>query len=104
MPKNAMGIMDLATGEVIRIDRVKSFQVQEEGAGFIAYALEAKVEERKPEDRRPDAGAGAPSRGRRDPKRKEYGTDLVLRNMADKSERSFSDVLEYTISKDAKNL
>jgi hypothetical protein len=55
MPKNAMGIMDLSTGEVTRVDRVKSFQVPEEGAGFIAYSLEAKVEERKPEDRRPDA-------------------------------------------------
>ena len=104
MPKNAIGIMDLATGQVTRVERVKSFQVPEEAAGFIAYSLEAKVEERKPEDRRPDAGAAAPNRGRRDPKRKEYGTDLVLRNMADKSERSFSDVLEYTISKDAKNL
>lgn len=104
MPKNAMGIMDLSTGEVTRVDRVKSFQVPEEGAGFIAYSLEAKVEERKPEDRRPDAAAAAPTRGRRDPRRKEYGTDLVLRNMADKSERTFSDVLEYTLSKDAKSL
>jgi hypothetical protein len=104
MPKNAMGIMDLATGEAARIDRVKSFQVPEEGAGFIAYSLEAKVEERKPEDRRPDAAAAPPTRGRRDPKKKEYGTDLVLRNMTDKSERTLSDALEYTISKDAKNL
>ena len=104
MPKNAMGIMDLSTGEVTRIDRVKSFQVPEEGAGFIAYSLEAKVEERKPEDRRPDAAAAAPARGRRDPRRKEYGTDLVLRNLSDKSERSFPDALEYTLSKDAKSL
>jgi len=104
MPKNAMGIMDLSTGGVTRVDRVKSFQVPEEGAGFIAYSLEAKVEERKPEDRRPDAAPAAGTRGRRDPKKKEYGTDLVLRNMADKSERTFSDVLEYALSKDAKSL
>jgi hypothetical protein len=104
MPKNAIGIMDLRTGEVIRVDRVKSFQVPEEGAGFIAYSLEAKVEERKPEDRRPDGAAPAPTRGRRDPRRKEYGTDLVLRNLSEKSERTFPDALEYTLSKDAKNL
>ncbi|HTF37211.1 MAG TPA: prolyl oligopeptidase family serine peptidase, partial [Blastocatellia bacterium] len=61
-------------------------------------------EERKPEDRRPDAAPSAGTRGRRDPKKKEYGTDLVLRNMADKRERTFADVLEYTISKDAKSL
>ena len=63
MPKNAMGIMDLSTGEVTRVDRVKSFQVPEEGAGFIAYSLEAKVEERRPEDRRPDAAAACASQG-----------------------------------------
>jgi dipeptidyl aminopeptidase/acylaminoacyl peptidase len=104
MPKNSMGIMDLGTGEVTRIDRVKSFQVPEEGNGFLAYSLEAKPEERRPEDRRPEGATASPNRGRRDPKRKEYGTDLVLRNLTDKSERTFPEVLEYSISKDAKNL
>ena len=104
MPKNAMGIMDLGSGRVIRVDRVKSFLVPEEGAGFIAYLLEAKVEERKPEDRRPDAAPAPAARGRRDTKKKEYGTDLVLRNMADKTERTFADVLEFTISKDARSV
>ena len=42
------------------------------------------------------------SQGEDEIRKKEYGTDLVLRNLADKSERTFSDVLEYTISKDAK--
>lgn len=104
MPKNAIGIMDLGTGQVTRVDRVKNFQVPEEGTGFIAYSLEAKIEERRPEDRRPDAAAAGTPRGRRDPRRKEYGTELVLRNLADKSERTFPDALEYTLSKDAKSL
>src|SRR5215510_511760 len=42
MPKNALGIMDVSTGQVARVERVKSFQVPEEGSGFIAYLLEAK--------------------------------------------------------------
>ena len=42
MPKNALGIMDLSNGQVARIDRVKNFQVPEDGAGFVAYLLEAK--------------------------------------------------------------
>ncbi|MEK6406453.1 MAG: prolyl oligopeptidase family serine peptidase [Acidobacteriota bacterium] len=105
MPKNAMGIMDLRTGEVTRIDRVKSFQVPEEGTGVIAYLLEAKPEEKKPDDKKPDAASAPPAnRTRRDNKKKEYGSDLVLRNLTDKSERTFSDVLEYTISKDARNV
>jgi len=42
MPKNALGIMDISTGQVTRVERVKSFQVPEDGSGFIAYLLEAK--------------------------------------------------------------
>jgi dipeptidyl aminopeptidase/acylaminoacyl peptidase len=105
MPKNAMGVMDSATGEVTRIDRVKSFEVPESGNGFIAYLLEPKPEEKKADDKKPDAppAASAPERRRRTGK-KEYGSDLVLRNLTDKSERVFPDALEYSISKDAKRL
>ncbi len=102
MPKNAMGIMNLSSGEVTRIDRVKSFQVPEEGAGFIAYLLEPKPEEKKAETGSADKNPVPSSRGRKG--KKEYGSDLVVRNLADKTERSFPDVLEYTISKDAKHV
>jgi dipeptidyl aminopeptidase/acylaminoacyl peptidase len=108
MPRNAMGIMDLGTGEVTRIDRVKSFQAPEEGVGFIAYLLEPKPDEKKPEagnaEKKPESTAAPAPRGRRDSKKKEYGSDLVVRNMTDKTARTFADVLEYSISKDAKNV
>jgi dipeptidyl aminopeptidase/acylaminoacyl peptidase len=103
-PKNALGIMDLATGQVARIERVKSFQVPEDGAGFIAYLLEPKPEEKK-EDKKPEAAPAPAAGGRRNrEKKKEYGSDLVLRSLADKSERTFADVLEYSFSDDAKSL
>jgi dipeptidyl aminopeptidase/acylaminoacyl peptidase len=104
MPKNAMGIMDLSTGEVARVERVKSFQVPEEGTGFIAYLLEAKPDEKKADEKKPDSPQAPPSNRRAGARKKEYGTDLVLRNTANKTERTFSDVAEYSISKDAKNL
>jgi hypothetical protein len=44
VPKNGLGIMDTSTGQVTRIERVKSFQVPEDGSGFIAYLLEEKPE------------------------------------------------------------
>ncbi|HET9530653.1 MAG TPA: prolyl oligopeptidase family serine peptidase [Blastocatellia bacterium] len=107
MPKNALGIMDLATGEVARVEKVKSFQVPEDGAGFIAYLLEPRPEEKKADEKKdekkPEA-APAPAGRRSREKKKEYGSDLVLRSLADKSERIFADVLEYSFSKDAKNL
>src|SRR6185436_8727696 len=37
-------------------------------------------------------------------KKKEYGTELVLRNTATSNERKFNDALDYTISRDAKTL
>ena len=40
--KNALGIMDTATGQVTHIERVKSFQVPEDGSGFIAYLLRVR--------------------------------------------------------------
>src|SRR5687768_17204193 len=134
MPKNGLSIMDLADGTVTRIEKVKTFRVPEDNGGFIAYQLEAKPEERpKPEDKptgpatpstqstesgtRPAQPGQSPETTpaasesprpqqppRRNARKKEYGTDLVLRNTSTGTERKFSDVLDFTISKDAKTL
>src|SRR5262249_8704389 len=88
MPKNGLGIMDLATGVVSRIERVRSFQVPEEGPSYLAYHLDLKPEqlkdvlksEAKTDDQRqrtPRTGAPPSSQG----KAKTYGSDLVLRNL-----------------------
>lgn len=105
MPKNALSIMDLSTGTVTRVERVKTFRVPEDGSGFIAY-LSEPVPEAKPSEANASASpspspAPRPARGSR---RKEYGSELVLRNMSNGNERKFSDVLEFTFSKDAKTL
>jgi hypothetical protein len=41
MPKNALGIMDLASGKITRIDDVKSIQVPQDGTGYVAILKEA---------------------------------------------------------------
>ncbi len=115
MPKNALGIMDLANGQVTRIEKVKSFQVPEDGISWIAYQLEAKPEEKKPEAEAPKpgddeedlqqrGGRGAGAGVRPGGNRKEFGSDLVLRNLYDGKERTFSDALDFSFSKDAKTL
>ncbi|MFZ0750272.1 MAG: prolyl oligopeptidase family serine peptidase, partial [Pyrinomonadaceae bacterium] len=157
MPKTALGLMDLSSGQVAKTDRVKNFQVPEDGAGFIAYLMEAKPSARESADAsktaapgpkvdpspvaagpapsgsptaresaisgkpavpaespksEPPAAAGATTPGAtagRMPappsgKKKDYGTDLVLRNTTTGAERTFNDVLDYTLSKDAKTL
>jgi len=121
MPKNALGIMDLSSGQVAKIDRVKNFQVPEEGGGFIAYLMEAKPgtppnrdgaapkenptapssESLEETDTATEAPQSRPAG--RGPK-KEYGTDLIVRNTTTGTERTFNDVLDYSFSKDAKTL
>jgi dipeptidyl aminopeptidase/acylaminoacyl peptidase len=117
MPKNGLGIMDLSNGTVAQVERVKSFRVPEDGSGYFAYLLESAKPEEKPAESPKPADPSAspsatepsavapgprPSSGRS--KKKEYGTELVLRNTGTGTERKFSDVLDYTISKDAKTL
>ena len=130
MPKNAMGIMDLSTGQISRVERVKNFQVPEDGSGFIAYLMEAKPVEKptSPSTASPtppttsevpaapatESQVTPPTRAQqaenaressaRSQKKKEYGTDLVLRDMSNASERLFNDVVDYSFSKDAKVL
>ncbi|HRH40475.1 MAG TPA: prolyl oligopeptidase family serine peptidase [Pyrinomonadaceae bacterium] len=96
-PKNALGIMDLATGQVTKIENVKNYQIPEDGSGFVAILKEAA----KAEPNAPNANAPANRPGA---KKKEYGTDLVLRNLANGTDRTFADVLEYSFSKDGKTL
>jgi dipeptidyl aminopeptidase/acylaminoacyl peptidase len=120
MPKNSLGIMDLSNGQVTRVERVKSFQAPEDGSGWIAYQLEAKPEEKKADDKatepKPEQkqnenddedfqqrGRGAAG-GRSGAARKEYGADLVLRNLTNGVERTLADALEYSFSKDARTL
>jgi len=120
MPRNALGIMDLSSGQAARIERVKNFQVPEDGSGFIAYLMEAKPATPPTRDsagdQRPTGSPGVkeagvseqsspqkPSTSSRE-KKKEYGTDLVLRNTTTGAERTFNDVVDYSFSKDAKTL
>src|SRR5688572_12909799 len=48
-PKTALGIMDVSTGKVTRVEDVKSYQVPEDGAGFVAILKEQSREDRRPE-------------------------------------------------------
>jgi dipeptidyl aminopeptidase/acylaminoacyl peptidase len=113
MPKNGLSIMDLSTGTVTSIEKVKTFRVPEDGSGFIGYLLEPTPATPNPpstgQPTEPATPAASPAPSRppasgRSARKKEYGSELVLRNTATGAERKFSDVLDFTISKDAKTL
>ncbi len=84
MPKNGMVILDLASGRATRVENVKSFQVPEEGAGVMAYL------------RFPLGSQGTAANP--------AASELVLRTLATGAERTFPDVTEFSLKKDAKLL
>jgi dipeptidyl aminopeptidase/acylaminoacyl peptidase len=92
-PKNGLRIMNLTSGEVVRIERVKSFQVPSKADGFLAYLHEPEPAAKEPEPK-----------GDKPIKKKEYGGALVLRNLTSGEDRAFHDVLEFAFAKDAGTL
>ncbi len=115
LPKDAMVIVDLASGKATRIERVKQFQVPGKASGYVAYLKEAAetaptagapprtggdFEQGDQQGGRGGRGGGAFARG----PRPEFGTDLVLRSLADSNERTFQDVVEFSLTNDGKQL
>jgi len=115
MPKDGMVIVDLAGGSATRIERVKQFQLPEKAAGYLAYLREAP-EAAPAANPSPQKKGGADQQGGRGGRsgggaaaagsgaRPEFGSDLVLRSLADSTERTFPDVVEFSLTDDGKQL
>jgi len=109
-PKDGMVVIDLASNNVTRIERVRRFQMPERASGYLAYLREPAEApasnapaEKKPEGGFADQQAGRGGRGGRGggagrAARSEFGSDLTLRTLADGAERTFSDVVEFSLS------
>ncbi len=100
-PKGGMLIVDLTSGEAFRAPRIKSFQVPSKGDGFVAYLREPVRPAGRPSADAPSSERPAPGSTRTRAPRKEYGSELVLRAIASKSEQVLPDALEYSLTKDA---
>ena len=108
-PKSALGIMDLATGQVTTVDRVKSFKVPEEFGSSVAYLLEPplkkpdekKEEPKKEPEAKPEAKKeeGKTEEPKKEEKKKEPGTELVVRELATGKETRIAEAVEYIWSK-----
>lgn len=109
LPKDSLGILELATGDVSRFARVQSFQLPEEAAGWVAYLLEQDTTEAD----RPDAETEAeeePAEEAQEGEEEEEGdekpegTTLVLRNLASGAEQRYEHVTDYAFSRDGVRL
>jgi hypothetical protein len=112
-PKDGMVIVDLASGKATRIERVKRFVLPEKGSGLLVYQKEgpdapagagsgaaaapkAEGDQQGGRGGRGGAGAGGAGRG----PRPEFGSDLVIRSLADGAERTIPDVVEFLMTDD----
>lgn len=104
MPKGGLVTVNLANGEVTRVERVKSFKVPDKGGQALLYLKEPvkQAPEKKPEaageNANPDPLAQTP---RAPQKKKEYGGELVMKNLGSGEELTFAEVTEYVLADDA---
>jgi dipeptidyl aminopeptidase/acylaminoacyl peptidase len=106
MPKDSLGILDLATGGTVRVELVKSFRVPERGGTHVAYLLErpAEKQEETKAEQRDTTESARDTAGPRPRKDSEIGSPLVVRDLASGMERRFDDVTEYAFSRGGERL
>lgn len=89
-PRTGLGLVNVADGAVTRIANVRSYRLARNGGRFIAYLLDDTT------TARPNGAAGqAPTPGAAAGPRREYGTTLVLRELATGAERRIEGVTNY---------
>jgi dipeptidyl aminopeptidase/acylaminoacyl peptidase len=94
LPKDTLGIYDLATGRITKIPRVRFYKIPEKESEWMAYQLEksppkASKKKKKKEGRIRDI---------------DNGTTLVIRNLYSGQEFSYDYVTEFLFSKPSKDL
>ena len=111
LPKDSLGILNLASGEITRVARVQSFALPDEAAGWVAYLHE----EAEPEpgdsseaDARPAGrrGRGRAGRGAEDDDgdSKAEGAQLLVRNLVSGEEWQYEDVTAYAFAENGSRL
>ncbi|HEY4649831.1 MAG TPA: prolyl oligopeptidase family serine peptidase [Pontibacter sp.] len=109
LPKDSLAIVLLENMSVVKMPRVKSYQLPKEGNNWVAYHLEKELpakKETKKAETAPAAGEGKneepakPAVAKKALKKnKKYnGTELVLRNLQTGKEQRFDRVIDYAFS------
>nr|WP_121272202.1 prolyl oligopeptidase family serine peptidase [Pedobacter schmidteae] len=109
MTKDSLGIANLTNLTIAKIPRVKSYKMPEEGVAFLAYLLEKPLDTAKKtktttpatEQKQDSPFAFAEDT---DPKGKQEGTDLIVKNLVSGTERIFKYVTAYSFNKNGKQL
>jgi dipeptidyl aminopeptidase/acylaminoacyl peptidase len=111
MTKDSLGITNLSTMSVVKVPRIKSYKMPEEGPAFIAYLLDKPLDTaKKAKTTGTTLAPGKKEDGMMafaeepDAKAKTEGTDLIFKNLMSGTERTFKYVTEYSFNKNGKQL
>ena len=110
-PPDSLGILDLSTGNVTKVERVQAFQLPEEASGWVAYHVaranagrdSANATGGRGGQGGPPAGAqggrGGQGGGTGPASRQREGSPLVIRNLASGQETRIEDVTSFTFAR-----
>ena len=127
MPKNSLAILDLASGKVTTIEKVRSWRLAEKGSEWLSYSIDdGSAAAAAPAGARPGGALGAPRppagattppatpttpatepQDPKAPKKKSghaAGSELILRNIATGEEKKLADVSEHAFTEDGKRI
>src|SRR5262249_10137868 len=99
---SALGLMDLSNGKVTRLERVRTYQVNETGTAVGAYHREAGRAQADPSKKTPAGGKGKKGKAAAQPQA--VPSDLIVRNLTTGKERTLTNVTEYSLAKDGQSL
>ncbi|WP_158798143.1 prolyl oligopeptidase family serine peptidase [Pedobacter sp. L105] len=108
MSKDSLGIINLTNQAVVKVPRVKSFKIPETAGNYLVYQKEGVLDTTKKAksatDQKKDGDEDYLAAEDKPAKDKKEGSDLILRNLATGTERTFKYVAEYLFSKNGKQL
>jgi hypothetical protein len=126
VPQSSLAVVNLATGTVVeKFPQSGAFYVGGEGAGFVVYRKPTRPEPGKGDGAKTETptgpmggkGTGGKGIGGKFPGKggglptapppsggESYGTDLLVRDLATKTDRTLADVSQFSLSKDGQLL
>jgi dienelactone hydrolase len=96
-PRDSLGILDLSTGEVERMPRLRGFTVPSESEGWILVHREAPRDDEADEEEEPEREEAEDGTVR---SASQAGTDLHYRHLATGEERVLRHVTDYEVHED----
>ncbi|MGD2135256.1 MAG: prolyl oligopeptidase family serine peptidase [Gemmatimonadales bacterium] len=95
LPKDTLGILDLASGDITRVPNLEDFRLGDDASAWLAYRVTPQEEKEETEEALPeqaDSAAAEPEDGE--------GSTLVVRALATGAETRFDWVTAYAVSDD----